>query len=106
MITNNKSTCPHCGGQLKYYDSVKRILRKKNGLVKKINIRRLRCMECGSIHRELPKIIFPYKQYEAEIIVGVINELITYETIGFEDYPCELTMIRWRSQKEKILSRV
>ena len=30
------------------------------------------------------------------IIIGVIEGLITCETFGFEDYPCEMTMIRWR----------
>lgn len=62
-------------------------------------IRRLRCRECGMVHRELPEFIFPYKQYEAEIIIGVIEGFITCETLGFEDYPCEMTMIRWRTQK-------
>jgi hypothetical protein len=44
----------------------------------------------------LPDFIFPYKQYEADIIIGVIEGLITCDTLGFEDYPCEMTMIRWR----------
>lgn len=36
------------------------------------------------------------KQYEADIIIGVLEGLITCGTLGFEDYPCEMTMIRWR----------
>ena len=59
----------------------------------------MKCQVCGGLHRELPGDIFPYKQYEAEIIRGVIEGLITCETIGYEDYPCEMTMIRWISQK-------
>lgn len=96
MISNNESACPKCGGHLKYYDSVKRIVRTKYGRKKKVDIRRLRCCQCRAIHRELPDFIFPYKQYEADIIIGVIESLITSDTLGFEDYPCEMTMIRWR----------
>lgn len=40
-------------------------------------------------------MVFPYKQYEAELISGVVEGLITAETLGFEDYPCESTMKRW-----------
>lgn len=40
----------------------------------------------------------PYKQYEAEVIIGVLEGFITCETIGFEDYPCEMTMVRWQAQ--------
>ena len=29
MITNDVSTCPKCGGDLKYYDRVTRIVRTK-----------------------------------------------------------------------------
>lgn len=96
MISNNESICPKCGGELKYYDSVKRIVRTKYGCKSKVNIRRFQCKRCGSTHRELPDFIFPYKQYEADIIIGVIEGLITCETLGFEDYPCEITMFRWR----------
>ena len=29
MVTNDETICPHCGGELKYYDRVKRIVRTK-----------------------------------------------------------------------------
>ena len=45
----------------------------------------------------------PYKQYEAEVIIGVLEGLITCETLGFEDFPCEMTMLRWLSQKAQLL---
>lgn len=95
MISNDVSTCPKCGGQLKYYDRVERIVRTKGRKTWKIPLRRLRCSRCGSVHRELPELIFPYKQYEAEVIIGVLEGFITCETMGFEDYPCEMTMFRW-----------
>lgn len=96
MISNNESICPKCGGQLKYYDKVKRIVRTKYGRKNKIDVKRFRCCKCDAIHRELPESVIPYKQYEADIIFGVLEGLITCGTLGFEDYPCEMTMIRWR----------
>ena len=98
MISVNESSCPICGGNLKYYDTVRRIVRTRARLMKKAYIRRFSCQQCGHVHRELPDYIFPYKQYEAEVIVGVVEGLITSSTLGFEDYPCEMTMKRWRTR--------
>ena len=55
---------------------------------------------CGGFNAlaAVPELIFPYKQYEAEVIIGVLEGFITCETIGFEDYPCEMTMVRWQAQ--------
>lgn len=103
MISNNESVCPCCGGQLKYYDTVKRIVRTKRRATSNVKIRRFRCSNCKSIHRELPDFIFPYKQYEAEVILGVLEGFITSETLGFEDYPCEMTMLRWRLHEQHLL---
>lgn len=99
MIDKNESTCPNCGGDLKFYDKVKRILRTKRRITKYIDIRRLRCLKCQKTHREIPSYILPYKQYEAEIIRGVLEGYITSETLGYEDYPCEKTMNRWKTEK-------
>ncbi len=63
-------------------------------------VRRLRCKICGELHRELPNFLVPYKQYEMDIIRGVLNGDITCDSIGYEDYPCEMTMIRWKSSQE------
>ena len=41
MITNDVSTCPKCGGDLKYYDRVTRIVRTKGRKTWKIPMRRL-----------------------------------------------------------------
>lgn len=104
MISINVSKCPNCGSDLKYYDKVRRIVRTKGRITQYVRIRRLRCSNCGKIHRELPAYIFPYKQYEAELIRGVVEGLITSDIIGYEDYPCEMTMTRWRaSQKLHLL---
>ena len=105
MISNNTSTCQDCGGKLKYYDKVRRIVRTKGRVSKWVNVPRYQCSECGCIHRYLPDYIYPYKQYESEIIAGVIEGLITCETFGYEDYPCEMTMIRWKAHKSHMLLR-
>lgn len=97
MVIRNTSICPNCGGSLKYYDSVSRIVRGKRRFSNYVKIRRLRCSNCRGIYREIPDYIYPYKQYEAEIIDGVTEGYITSDTIGFEDYPCEDTMKRWKT---------
>lgn len=98
MVSSNESVCPCCGGRLKYYDNVTRVVRSKGRQTKRVRIRRLYCTECGRLHRELPCYILPYKQYEAEVVRGVQEGLITCETLGYEDYPCEMTMTRWRAK--------
>ena len=95
MTVCNTLICPNCGGTLKHYDSVKRLLKTKNGVEKRIKIRRLRCIDCNKIHRELPETVLPYKHYESEIIKGVVEGHITPDTMGFEDFPCAMTMLRW-----------
>lgn len=100
MITEKEMICPVCKKPLKYYDSVPRIIRAKGRQPRQVRIQRFRCPCCGEIHRELPDYIFPYKQYEIEIIKGVLEGFITCETIGYEDYPCEMTMLRWRASRD------
>lgn len=104
MIRNNSSICPVCGGRLKYHDKVSRILRVKSGRKTYVKLRRLRCINCNKIHRELPDNILPYKHYDADIIQGVTEGLITSDTLGYEDYPCEMTMIRW--MKSEIIWKI
>lgn len=99
MVSADISICPKCGGDLKFYDTVSRIVRTKGRVSKYIRLRRLKCLKCSAVHREIPGIIIPYKQYETEIIRGVQEGFITPEIYGYEDYPCERTMVRWKSQK-------
>ena len=103
MVSINESKCPLCDSELKYYDCVQRIVRTKGGKTKRVYLRRLRCVCCGSLHRELPDYILGYKQYDANIIQGVVEGLITPETLGYEDYPCEMTMKRWTTQNFQLL---
>lgn len=100
MVSNEKSLCQNCGSQLKRYDKVLRIVRTKGRKTSWIKVERFRCTVCGHIHRKLPDYIFPYKQYEVEVIRGVLEGFITCETYGYEDYPCEMTMSRWMKSQE------
>ena len=91
-------TCPKCNCKLKRYDCVKRTIKHEGGKKEYILVERYICQRCGSIHRLLPANLYPYKQYEAEIIKGVVEGLIDSNVLGFEDYPSEMTMKRWREQ--------
>ena len=87
--------CPHCGGQTHHYDKTKRKIQTTGGKMKTIEVERRRCYKCGQTHRVLPYELIPFKHYEKEIIFGVLEGFITPETLGYEDYPSEMTMNRW-----------
>ena len=57
-------------------------------------INRMKCTVCGRLHRQLTDGMIKFKQYSAEVIEDVIDEVIT-ETDPM-DYPCEGTMKHWR----------
>lgn len=99
MIYDNRLTCLHCGGSMKYYDKAKRIVKGKYGKTREIYVYRYRCLQCGEIHRVIPDTLIPFKHYEREIIQGVLDGTITPETLGFEDYPSEMTMRRWKKDE-------
>lgn len=54
-------------------DSVKRHIRTETGQKVWHRIRRLKCRECGRLHRELKAFMLPYKHYEAECIEGTLE---------------------------------
>ena len=95
MVRSDLSLCPICGVQMRYYDQVRRVVRTAYEQKYYIYLKRVRCPKCKHVHRVIPDVLFPYKHYEAKIIFDVVYGSITYETLGYEDYPCELTMRRW-----------
>ena len=95
MIRKGVTKCPLCYGDLKYYDRVKRLTKKEYGMKNYVNIRRFKCSKCKRIHRELPRYILPYRQYTSDIILDVLNGLISSDMIKYEDFPNEMTMKRW-----------
>lgn len=90
--------CNICNKELSHRDYVNRIQKIARGEILWIRIERQYCKDCGTVHRLLPENVLPFKHYEASVIKGVINGDITPDTDGFEDYPCEMTMTRWRSE--------
>ena len=88
-------TCPKCQGILDYRDSRTRIRKKEGGDSDRLMIRRFRCRNCHSYHNELPDCIVPYKHYAAEVISGVLDEVVTPGDKDSEDYPSLETMRRW-----------
>ena len=87
-----------CGGEMKHHDKAVRIIREKGGVKHRVYIERVKCEKCGKIRRNFPENILPHKQYDKEIIDGVKEGLIDSDTLGFENYPCELTMKHWREE--------
>lgn len=87
--------CPSCGGDLRYRDCRKRILRREGGEKNWLQIRRFRCSKCQKYHNELPDCILPYKHYAAEVISGVLDGIVTPDDADSEDYPSFMTMKRW-----------
>jgi len=100
LESNDFSVCPICGNDLKYRDSCLRNLKKEGGKSDTYLIRRLKCKHCDKLHRELPDCMVPYKHYSAEVISGVLDEVVTSDDIDSEDYPCEMTICRWQQWLE------
>lgn len=88
--------CKKCGGLLRHRDYVKRIIKTKNGKTDNIKVERLMCQKCGCLVRNLPPTLSPYKHYENDVIEGVREGIITSDTLGYENYPSEITMKRWK----------
>lgn len=93
--SENVPGCPCCGGQLRYRDSRLRIRKHEGGNRDFLSIRRFRCTACESYHNELPDVLLPYKHYEAEVISGVIDGIVTPHDQDSEDYPSISTMLYW-----------
>jgi len=96
MIRDINDTCPDCGGKVRYRDKTKRIIKSEYGQSMYIMIPRYKCIECKKIHRLLPNNLKPYKHYRADIIDGMINNIITCDDLPYEDWPTPLTVERWK----------
>lgn len=103
MVSNDVLVCPNCKGVLKYYDSVKRIVRTDNGQILWTRINRLVCCDCNATHRQLPQYLLPYRHYEERIINGFLSGALTSDNLAFEDYPCETTVKEWHDARKKHL---
>ncbi len=96
IMSNDPTICPVCDNVMKYRDSLLRHMKLEGQNRKNYMIRRLQCTHCGSLHRELPDCFVPYKHYGAEIISGAVDGIVTSTDADSEDYPCEMTINRWK----------
>lgn len=94
-MSHESCHCPDCGALLKHRDYKRRIMKIEGGQKHFIQIERLKCKSCQRLHNALPDILVPYKHYTAEVISGVLDEMVTADDLENEDYPCEETMKRW-----------
>lgn len=93
--SNAISYCPICGEPLVYRDSCERWMLLEGHERQRFLIRRLKCLKCGKLHRELPDFLTPFKQYATEIISGVLDGIVQSDDEDSADHPCEETMSRW-----------
>ena len=84
---------------MKHRGMVPRVWKKEGGERRWVMIELVRCPECRKGHRALPDFLTPYKHYETETIEDVIDEVITEDDPI--DYPCNITMRRWRGWFER-----
>lgn len=94
--SHEAATCPHCQSALKHRDCRLRVIKFEGGEKAWILINRLYCSKCHMLHTELPDCLVPYKHYASEIIEGVLDDIVTSEDEDSEDYPCDMTMQRWK----------
>lgn len=87
-----KVPCPCCEGTLKVIGSRNRKYVDAMGQVRLLRIRRLRCMECGKIHHELPDCLVPYKRYASECIEEALSPGDEKPSVPADDS----TLYRWR----------
>ena len=90
--SRDHQACPCCGEPMNFRDSRKRIRRKEGGCTEHLMVRRLQCPQCRKLHVELPDCLIPHKHYDAEVISGVIEGIITPDDLDSEDRPCVMTM--------------
>lgn len=93
--------CPDCGRPMKYRDSCKRNEKKAGGDRQNYWISRYSCKWCKRTLRGLPDVLAPYKHYNVDIIMGVLDGEISPDDPEYEDYPCEKTMQRWKKWFEQ-----
>lgn len=98
MVSLNEHICPACGGELRYYDTIRRMIKKEGGLKAWVLLPRAVCQKCGRIHRELPEDILPYKHYTKTIIDGFLTGDFSTLDLEFEDYPSEGTVANWKAE--------
>lgn len=96
------ASCKNCGStDLRLRRYVWRKIKDVNGMSRSVKVPQLICNNCNTTMRHLPTNLMPYKQYERDIIEGVINGSITSSLVYGGEYPSEETMKLWVRQSKK-----
>ncbi|MCR5676375.1 MAG: DUF6431 domain-containing protein [Lachnospiraceae bacterium] len=96
ILSEDLPLCPNCGrNHLIYRDSVDRRYRKTGGERFRVLIPRGRCESCNKLHRMLPLILCPFKQYLSDVILDIVENRIPPAELALIDYPCDTTISRW-----------
>jgi len=91
--------CSECGSPLCLRDHKRRIWRGEGGETRWLMIGRYRCTNetCRRLHSALPAFLSENKHYDNGLIEDVIDCVVGEDDPGYEDHPCGMTMMRWRS---------
>ena len=87
-------SCPYDGGELVYRDSVFRNVKNLYSENACFKLRRLWCLICKTLHRELPDSIQPYRHYGADVIQTVLDGGEKADGCCADDS----TIRRWKSE--------
>ena len=90
--------CDKCGGDCKYYDTVKRGVLYGGGVKRIAYVKRVKCLTCGSIKRVLPSYILPCVHYCKDVVDGCVNGTIGPWLVEYEDRPCDISVKRWKTR--------
>ena len=104
ILPEKMPLCPLCeeagSPKLILYDSTHRKGREINQVEVWYLIPRGECPVCHAIHRMLPQIFLPYKQYLAKYIAAAIHSDLPAadfaDVNGWETSPSEISIERWR----------
>lgn len=91
------SYCPVCGEPLSYRDSCVRIMRLEGGMKRRFLIRRLKCSNCGRLHRELPDELLTLKTCLGDQVL-FLEHHPEIDLVAF----CTLTAIRCKNPDEEV----
>lgn len=103
-----QQVCPCCLGKLKQRDSRKRMVRKYQNEIMWLQIHRMKCIQCGRLHSELPDCVIPQKQYSAEVIKEALEKhLVNKKSVADVENSTISRWYKWfRLLQEKIKKQV
>lgn len=97
----NNFRCPNCESynNIKWGSYARTIYYINQSIIKckVINIKRIKCKDCGKTHALLPSFIVPYKLFALDVILSSLSNNIDTINISFD------TFIKWNKQFNKCL---